>query len=39
MPEGVSINGTVLAELRMLARMDQVDLANASCVHTPPAAG
>ena len=34
MPEGVWINGKVLAELRTLAGMDQVDLANASCVHT-----
>ncbi len=34
MPEGVPINGKALAELRSLAGMDQLDLANASCVHT-----
>ncbi len=35
MPEGVPINGKVLVELRRLAGMDQVDLANACCVQTP----
>ncbi len=34
MPEGVRINGRVLAELRTLAGMDQIDLANGSCVRT-----
>jgi hypothetical protein len=31
----VPINGKVLAEMRWLAGMDQVDLANASCVENP----
>ncbi len=35
MPEGVQINGKVLAELRSLAGMEQLDLANASCIENP----
>ncbi len=35
MPGGIPINGMVLAELRRLARMEQLDLANAAYIENP----